>query len=641
MLQDHEIPGEDEEMIPPSSVIASYDSDGEDNSTQGSHPTVLVWKNGQPLRMFRCHICPQVFVKLSDLQDHEEEHNSDTGSLSNSNEAINLSLKNSRSSTPIPSTVNNPNSLLKVNYNNLTGQTSSGVEYSTPKSVLYFCDECPARFFYEKELRIHHTFHVKASEFKCQLCSYSARQQVPHLMSHMKVHGREYQAKTQLLLAKYPKASSIDLDFQSELRLFTPSISITPAITSSKSSPNGFYGSRTTNKPDASINCDKCPAKFNTMASFVQHRNNHGRPTTFSCRYCDYGADSGNNLTLHEILHAGSEITIEPEPNTRVSPSLYRSGRKAPDRNISISQVREDGHQSPAIKQCEDWNESNVYGGNPEFVYPTYMKNGRVKSKRYKCNKCPSAFEKRDQYRVHVGLHGSDQRYKCTVCDYAVTYYANYIQHLKKHENQPNVDPELLVVKPFSKIKYEQLAANSISPEAQNDSGMEDAASGGTDDDAPKRSIRCPRCPYGSKDYAQFQEHLSHHLKFNPELMNGQSVHKCLFCDFVTLKKNMLRDHVRLHFHATTNNNACENKPSPSRHMFAEDIQIFLKHGNDNDEERVFCEKENNYTERRQSHEGGLHSNITVTNKSSGGSLIDLRRGLPVSMLSDDGGDSE
>ena len=72
---------------------------------------------------------------------------------------------------------------------------------------------------------------------------------------------------------------------------------------------------------------------------------------------------------------------------------------------------------------------------NPWYIYPTCKKNGKTKERRYKCPKCPSAFDKLDQYKVHIQLHGSQQKYKCTDCDYSVKYYANYLQHIKKHEN--------------------------------------------------------------------------------------------------------------------------------------------------------------------------------------------------------------
>jgi len=638
MLQDHEIPGGEDEMMLPSSVVTSYESDEEDNTSPGNHPTVLVWKNGRPFRMFRCHLCPQVFGKLSDMQDHEGEHSSDVGSVSNNDEAINLSLKKNRT----VSAPGNSSSLLKVNYN---ASASNGLSVETtdynvsPKSVLYFCDKCPARFFYEKELRIHHTFHIKNSEFKCKLCSYSARQQNPHLMSHMKVHGSEYQAKTQHLLAKYPKASSVDFSARPELPTFTPSISITPALPQSS---NKIYGTANSDgllaasrqelkqKPDASINCDRCPARFNTMGSFVQHRNNHGRRTSYTCQYCDYSADSANNLTLHEILHAGSEITIEPE----LLPTPLTASRQ------KVFNQTAAGCEVDATNSFHHGDsESEAYEGNPEFIYPTYVKNGRVKSKRYKCSKCPSAFEKRDQYKVHIGLHGSDQRYKCTVCDYAVTYYANYIQHLKKHENQPNVDPELLIVKPFSKMKQEPSINQALSPpELVTDSGLDDIVKEDEEETRcnSKRVFRCSRCPYGTTDAAQYQEHLNHHLKLMSEQKKTPS-HKCLFCDFTTVKKSLLRDHVTQHFQGSESTNGSTR--NPQSFVFAEDVEIFLKQGTGK-EEKVFCEKEN-YNERRDSNESESHcSIITISGKSNGGSIIDLRRGLPVSMLNS-GDDSE
>ena len=75
-----------------------------------------------------------------------------------------------------------------------------------------------------------------------------------------------------------------------------------------------------------------------------------------------------------------------------------------------------------------------LINGNPNFIYPTCLKKGKLKEKRYKCHKCPSAFEKREQYRVHLTLHGSQQKYTCDYCDYSVKYYANFTQHIKKHE---------------------------------------------------------------------------------------------------------------------------------------------------------------------------------------------------------------
>jgi hypothetical protein len=226
-----------------------------------------------------------------------------------------------------------------------------------------------------------------------------------------------------------------------------------PVSISATNNKSNQISKKSINICDSSIPCLKCPAKFNALPSYLQHSNHHGKATNFKCKHCDFGAESMNNLTLHSILHAGSEVTIEPEVFGKELVELMEGNK-----NSSVSSIRNVGPPTKNVIKPEivpeevDFAVVRAYQGNPEFKYPTYVKNGRIKSKRYKCLKCPSAFEKRDQYKVHVGLHGSSQRYRCMVCDYAVTYYANFIQHLKKHENQANVSKEQLVAIPLSKM---------------------------------------------------------------------------------------------------------------------------------------------------------------------------------------------
>ncbi len=65
--------------------------------------------------------------------------------------------------------------------------------------VLHFCAHCPARFFVETELLIHQRFHGAKLPYRCDVCSYTARQE-NHLLAHWKVHGREYQERTKVVL---------------------------------------------------------------------------------------------------------------------------------------------------------------------------------------------------------------------------------------------------------------------------------------------------------------------------------------------------------------------------------------------------------------------------------------------------------
>lgn len=65
---------------------------------------------------------------------------------------------------------------------------------------LHFCAHCPARFLVEKELGAHQRFHELKLAFRCDVCSYTARQE-NHLLAHWKVHSREYQERTKVFVS--------------------------------------------------------------------------------------------------------------------------------------------------------------------------------------------------------------------------------------------------------------------------------------------------------------------------------------------------------------------------------------------------------------------------------------------------------
>ncbi|CAG7815402.1 unnamed protein product [Allacma fusca] len=565
-------------------------NDTEKSTLESIHPTVLVWRNGRPFRMYRCRLCPQVYGKLGDLTEHEISHGNPVSSSSSS---VQIPLQSQQNLTISP-----------VN----SGDSSSTTTILTGGKVLHCCEACPARFFYEKELEIHTSFHQSKSEFQCHLCSYSAKQQNPHLMSHMKVHGPEYQMKTQQLLLRYPKAPKRKKP-QAPKNVST--LLNIPQVIPSMSISNG-HRTQIKGRAAATILCQKCPAKFHTANSYQHHITFHGRETNFKCRHCDYGVDTMKNLTLHELLHAGSEISSDFEAS---------GGNK--NRGVSII--------SPAVHHHEDDTiNDDAYVGNPDFIYPTYVKNGRVKSKRYKCSKCPSAFEKRDQYKVHMGLHGSDQRYRCTVCDYAVTYYANYIQHLKKHSTQPEVPPELLIAKPLSKMKGEGQSVNSKSSSPAKSATSPITSTNATishEETRPKKKSpwKCNMCPFSTDDEKLYEEHKTRHIASSQNFKKSNAVHKCSFCDFAAASKSSLKDHVRLHFQV----------PAETLHsyMFSKEIDIYV---NGNYDEKIYSEKEN-YDD-----DNGMDKEIGAPpNGNRHVAYIDLKRGLPVAMINDEDNDHE
>ncbi|KAI5705420.1 hypothetical protein M8J75_014817 [Diaphorina citri] len=382
--------------------------------------------------------------------------------------------------------------------------------------LLHFCSLCPARFLYEKELMIHGKFHSLQLTHKCWSCSYTARQE-QHLLAHYKVHTDEYQDRTKALLSiygespKHPKnKTAVVLDNPGLPGYIWVVVNDTPQYVSMSTPPfslnfninntiiNNGKKKEIVKKPSGRVitkqfSCTKCPAQFFKSVALQYHLTLHGGNGPHKCRSCDYAVKTYGNLIKHEQVHD----TLAP----RVKCKLLKPLKK------------EEPHPLKAFAKPE-YHLKNIdpeFGflmlGNPNFNYPTYIKNGKVKTKRYKCHKCPSAFEKREQYKVHLSLHGAQQKYKCDKCDYSVKYYANYIQHIRKHEKSESFDDSL--------------------------AGSENEASTVIEDKKPVVKTQQLSSP------KNIEENVMSRLK--------DEFHLCKFCPYASTNPGALTNHIRKH----------------------------------------------------------------------------------------------
>lgn len=400
------------------------------------------------------------------------------------------------------------------------------------KKFLHFCSECPARFLYEKELMIHSKFHSLQLTHKCWSCSYTARQE-QHLLAHYKVHTDEYQDRTKVLLtiysesSKYPRNKTVVVldnpgtpgyvwvvvnDSPKYVSVSNPPFSLNCNINNTIVNNNKMnHNKRPPRVITKQFSCTKCPAQFFKSVALQYHLTLHGGNGPHKCRSCDYAVKTYGNLIKHEQVHD----TLAP----RVKCKLVKPLR------------REEPNPMKAFAKPE-YHMKNIdpeFGflmlGNPNFNYPTYIKNGKVKTKRYKCHKCPSAFEKREQYKVHLSLHGAQQKYKCDKCDYSVKYYANYIQHIRKHEKSESFDDIVVssgkvVSSPSKDVK---LLVNKESAAKINIVQDNDMAR------LKEEFHLCKFCPYASTNPSALKNHIQRHHNIPDDLAillekNGSSL---------------------------------------------------------------------------------------------------------------------
>lgn len=422
--------------------------------------------------------------------------------------------------------------------------------------LVHCCGKCPARFLCEKELRIHLRYHSTELAYTCQWCSYAARQPA-HLLAHQKAHSTEYQERTKYLLSVYgqsqrypPPATACVEAGNQESNEGTSNVAWI-VVEINESSYSASSAGRTDNQV---FTCAKCPARYFKLDALEYHMTLHGSNNRYKCNDCDYSSKTAQNLVKHQVVH-----------------------RRQNESEIAVSPVSTAPASVPPVQLPPDPQFGVFMRGNPNFVYPGYLRNGRLKEKRYKCHKCPSAFEKREQYRIHLTLHGAKQRYRCDTCDYSVKYYANYVQHLKKH--QANAEAQALRrrfeddrismdsdsisdVTIFTSRSGKTLrsTAGAINTSSSNNASNINNAALQTSNqdkqslllmqkkgiisptgDANTETIRCQNCPFSTTDKDTMDAHKRRH---GIERMTPP----CPHCNYIPRKDENLGEHIKLHF---------------------------------------------------------------------------------------------
>lgn len=435
---------------------------------------------------------------------------------------------------------------------------------SEPTKMLHFCEQCPARFLIERELQIHARYHNSNSPHKCEYCTYCARQ-ASHLQSHSIVHTTAYQDKTKQLQEVHP-VNILHPQPTTALLMNRPNTGQQVWIAVNRVIEESDFDSAITASrvPNKHFSCERCPARFFKQSALQHHTTLHGSSGPFRCQYCDYSVRDLGNLRKHEQLHCGSTDTV-PLSGT----DLFAQKTEA-ERTKSGLMMHSNELPPPQTLLADPQFGTQIHG-NPDFIYPTYVKNGRTREKRYKCHKCPSAFEKREQYRVHMTLHGAQQRYKCEACDYSVKYYANYVQHMKKHQVSADA----------------QAARRSLLGISDNNSSLENIEE--NKDYRPmsfaqkqaeaikalksEAKHRCKSCPFVGLTAASLEEHTAHH--------GGEGTNKCNHCDYVCPREQSLSEHEGLHF-------LVDNSLTPEAYMNPTGLSLVYR-SEENDKEGQEC----------------------------------------------------
>lgn len=493
-----------------------------------------------------------------------------------------------------------------------TSAPASNKQAATVDKVLHFCNVCPARFLFQKDLESHSRFHSAHHLFKCSSCTYSAPQQA-QLLAHKRVHSNDYQEKTNTLCNTYDISKEFGRP-KTTLILDKPGFAGLGWVVVHTSSRRDESGLPIKSKPmTKQFSCHKCPAQFFKSVALQHHLTLHGGKDQYQCRGCDYRVKTYGNLIKHESVHGlEPRVKVKSAKNKKLGSTgggVLGTGGNGSSGSFPSSGTELFQHRSEQILKEQSITATTIsptvatvsntplsidpeFGilmhGSPDFIYPQTVKNGKLKEKRYKCHKCPSAFEKREQYKTHVLLHGAKSRFRCEKCDYSVKYFANYTQHMRKHEMNEKCLSERRATMQLSRVLDDtsdratdvtstmvnrasfatdgnRTPKQTMSPEKYNDctpssTPTKSAAKTLHISVADQQAVvlmqekisdngvnmvdqlhRCYYCPYSHQRKDAVENHERCH--FNPK---GSYV--CEFCNYTVPQPHFLREHQKLHF---------------------------------------------------------------------------------------------
>ncbi|XP_072393379.1 uncharacterized protein [Diabrotica undecimpunctata] len=495
-------------------------------------PLVWVSKNGKFCKMFKCRYCPHVNLRKVNIQEHEKMHS-------------------------------------------IRDKTSNA---SKNNEVEHRCTECNYICANAGVLSSHSKVHQGSNGIVHRLVdpSKTDEEQIKELSRSIGLH-------------LVPEATTQD-DFEELMDV--------EEIDSSSGTGTVLYF------------CKECPARFLKENEFGIHKRFHGSKLFFKCHHCTYTSREKPHIASHFKVH-----TSEYQDRTKVLQGMYIVSSNYPRPNIQKIKVEngepiwavvestlcsllnkpvkssqnvplsgtdlflqkseaEQKHaaemdRDPSPPRILDYNIAELMRGNPNFIYQPIMKNGRLKEKRYKCHMCPTAFEKREQYKVHLGLHGAKQRYKCEDCDYSVKYYANYVQHLKKHKmnaeahaaRRSSEDSELEIdesIEVTNTISQEETVESTADQQIDTLLQLQEKSTQLKDED--KKYFWCSFCPYSSSR----KDAVDNHQKRHACISGLTNAYTCDCCDYTVPQSHYLREHKKLHFLQSKNHQvegfmSCDN----------------------------------------------------------------------------------
>ncbi|XP_055613875.1 uncharacterized protein LOC129760280 [Uranotaenia lowii] len=274
-----------------------------DSRTQFAYHKSFHKPRGDP---YKCNICSYNVTKKHLLIQHQKTHaekptfTSRPLSKSRITECNGEQPPKSSSSGLMPAEILDLTKKMNAEVSITPAVVASSIATSRmhvdPK-VVYYCTNCPARYFDESEIVIHQNRHIQTEKYKCDLCSFSTCDE-SGIASHRNVHSLNYHKGTKELRKHNTESGSHPRPKIIKISGAVPIWVVEQDYETHNLEPR-------TNSPEPEQNLQRRPArsKNGSPSTLTAVTEITKEPKVYSCEHCDYTDSSECSFKDHVKLH--------------------------------------------------------------------------------------------------------------------------------------------------------------------------------------------------------------------------------------------------------------------------------------------------------------------------------------------------
>jgi len=263
-----------------------------------------------------------------------------------------------------------------------------GKTRAKPSGKIYQCEECPAIFYREAQLKTHSKVHAEDNEsHKCTACG--------------------------VVFPKLNKLMRHRIEFHQEALQC-------PHCDSQFTNISSYHYHIRIHTGEKPYECNECGKTFTQRATLQTHKRRHTGEKPYMCGFCEKAFLNISDLKRHQYVHTGGQ--------DKPFACEQCGQRYLAKSTLDAHMVVHTGEKPYACDICDARFTFKCNAMRHQMVH--------TGEQPYQCDLCPATFCQAIDLKRHKISHTGIKPFKCEMCDYACTRKSNLELHKYTHTGE-------------------------------------------------------------------------------------------------------------------------------------------------------------------------------------------------------------